>query len=621
MEVDLPGLMLVWAIGLVLYTGWIAIFLPRPWPLAEIILIACVGLWMQILLTEIILGCIGMLKPAWLLLANGLVLTLLWAYAAYTLRRSYLHTHWQAIRDTYTHIRACFWAQILLVLLVLWVLWTIVLGLIFPTYAFDEHYYHMPIVATILQEQRIGHIHSTIPWISAYPKNSELFVLWNSIFIHRDTVADLTMLPFGLVGGLGIYAAGRRLGASISGAYIASSVFVFCPVVLIQVKTTYNDILLGVFWAIALCLTLPPRNRHTYPGVWATAFVTGLLGGLIWGTKYTGMLYVPALALLLLQWLPETGQIRSNILIFLVFGVGVLLAGGYWYIFNLYTFDNPLWPFQIEIAGTTLFPGTMSRAEFAASDRSLHVIGNLSAWQKWLYTWSDRGEHFTVDSRLTGFGPLWVVAGLPGILMWACTAMFRRQFRIIGVICIHIGLLLVLPFNWMPRYTLFLIVLGGVSFAIVYTLLSPWAQRWAGLLVVLSTLLAMLGSINHTFFSGEQIRTFATLSDLQRTPAALDPARYGSGYQLVDQLIPPGSVLAYGNNVIFPYPLWGYAFQRRVIACTTIDPDQYVPALRSAGVQFVFLGAGGKQDAILSADQRASLLFAGDDGWKIFEVH
>jgi len=191
-------------LSLAIGSGWFTLLLARGWPLAEVVLAACVAMWVQIILTELLLGWLHLLRPFWLLSVNMMLLIILWVIIVRTLRHYHLATYWHTVRSSLAVIRASITTQIILLLILIWFIWTIFLGLLFPTYAFDEHYYHMPIVASILQAQHIGLISTPIPWISAYPKNSELLVLWNTIFLHRDTVADLTMLQFWLAGGLGI---------------------------------------------------------------------------------------------------------------------------------------------------------------------------------------------------------------------------------------------------------------------------------------------------------------------------------------------------------------------------------------------------------------------------------
>jgi|GEM_PF-6739150 len=373
-------------------------------------------------------------------------------------------------------------------------------------------------------------------------------------------------------------------------------------------------------WVIAICFATPPRSVRTYPEGRTSALIIGLLAGLILGTKYSGVYYVLALGLLLISILIASPNPGQKIQIILLFSGGVLLMGGYWYLFNFVTFTNPLWPFEIKIANRIIFPGTIQISAFAATDSSLQVVGNMPFWERWWYTWSDHSALFSVDSRLGGFGPLWFIIGLPAIILWMIVAILRCDWWVLYIIGIHGTLLMLVPFNWMPRYTLFLVVLGGISVAALYNVLLPWTRLCLSILIVVGAILALFTSADHGYFSVQDIRYFQTLPPGQRSPVNLDPQRYGPGYQWFEHSIAPNAVVAYGNNVTLPYPLWNYTLEREVIAVTTIDSDQYVATLRAKGVHFVFLGTGGYQDAILSSDKQVHLIFEGDDGWKIFKV-
>ena len=477
----------------------------------------------------------------------------------------------------------------------------------------------MPIVASIIQARHIGLIPSIIPWISAYPKHSELLVVWNSIFFHRDTFADLTMLPFALAGGLGTYAAARRLGSGLTGASLAGSVFLFAPTVLIQMKSTYNDVMIGALWAIGLCLVLPPRSSR-YPGVYVTTLVSGAVAGLILGVKYSGPTYVAGLALMLgCHLVGRLGAKRSLPLLGL-FLACVLLTGGYWYAFNLATFGNPLWPFTIRLGGAVLFAGNADAATMTGGDVSLQIVGSLPPWGRLLYAWLDRQDQFSVDSRLAGLGPLWIVIAVPSVIVWGIIAALQRRWVPCTLIAIHLMMLVSIPLNWVPRYSLFLLALGGCAVGAIYELLLPPARRWLRILTVLLALFAIANSVDHRFFSVQRIRTFVGLPERQRTGPRYDPGSFGPTYDWVSESVPDGSTIAYGNNIRFPYPLWGAAFERRVIAIPSIDPTRYVEELRAAGVRYVFVGLEGYQAAILTADPSVRRVFAGGDRWQVFEV-
>ena len=67
------------------------------------------------------------------------------------------------------------------------------LGYLFPSYTWDALWYHLPIVGYIMQSGAIQEVpnYSFInQWINMFPKNIELFFLWNIIFLENDVIRD-----------------------------------------------------------------------------------------------------------------------------------------------------------------------------------------------------------------------------------------------------------------------------------------------------------------------------------------------------------------------------------------------------------------------------------------------
>lgn len=619
MSLDLTGLLLVGGLSAALYLGWVAALLIQPWALVETLLVAFTGWLCQILGTILVLGLLGLLTPAALAVANLAVLLPLLALARRRLTRTRLAQVRASLGAAFRTLRHTPAALAVLALLAGWTLWIVFLGLVLPPYAFDELFYHMPIVGSIVQLRRVGPLVSTIPWIVAYPKNGELLSVWSSILLHRDSLADLAMLPLWLAGGLAVYGAGRRLGAPAAGSWLAGAVFWFAPTALIQAKTTYNDLMVGSLWALGLCFALPAVPGRTIPGRRASGLLVGLAAGAILGTKYLGAAYVPFLGLLLLPRLVG-GTIRQAAQTVALFALGVLLTGGYWYASNLAAHGNPLWPFTIRVGGQVLFPGTLERETFEPNDSSLRVVGDLSWSGRLRYSWFDRQEYFSVDSRLAGLGPLWIILGVPSVVFWTALSAVRRRWLPLLLVLAHAALLALLPLNWLPRYSLYLLALGGCGVAALYGPLLPFARRWMAVLTIVLSLFALVNSVDHLFFTVERIRRLAPAADAQRTMTLYNPQLFGASYRWVEQSVAPGSVVAYGIEVVFPYPLWGSSFERRVVSVPFDDPSRWVDDLRAAGVQYAFVKADNEQSRLLASSPHARLAFAGDDGFEIYEV-
>lgn len=614
-----PGyLIFLWTLNAILYLSWALLFLSRAWAMADALLAATVGLWSQILMTQLLLSQINMLYPLPLGLVNialsGILITIAW-FGGFPHRVRACITN---LHSTLRELRAAPVSLIVVLLFSLWIVWVAILGLILPPYAFDDHHYHGPIVALTIQNGRVGLFESSIYWIRSYPKNSELLGVWNSIFCHCDTLVDLAMLPFFPNAALASYVAARRLGASAPGAILAAAVLGSAPAMLIQSKTLYNDIMVASLWATGVALALPSQPTRSVPGRVVSVTLVGLTAGILAGVKYTALAHAVGLFILTLLLLPPR-SIRESIVSAFLFASGTFLLGGHWYLANWLTFGNPLWPFQIRADASLLFPGDIDITIFREGDISLAVVSSLPDWLRPAFTWLDPQLPFTVDSRLAGFGALWIVIGIPALLIWMGRAIALRRPQPLILAGVHLLVLVLQPFNWIPRYVLCTLTLGGCSVGAIESVLTQGARRWLGAITVVLVALSMFLSLDHYFFDVQRLRRFAQLPDAQRNAMNFDPGTFGETYRWVDSNLPPRTVVLCGNDVVLPYPLWGTRFERRIIWAPLTDPQTHMNEVRAAGAEYAFVKTGGRQAAAL-LQAGAIPVFSGNDGWQVLRI-
>lgn len=226
---------------------------------------------------------------------------------------------------------------------------------------------------------------------------------------------------------------------------------------------------------------------------------------------------------------------------------------------------------------------------------------------------------FTVDSRLAGFGALWIVIGIPAFLIWIGYSIALGRLQSLILAGVHVLALALLPLNWIPRYVLFMLTLGGCGVGAIEAHLAPRARRWLGAVTVVLVALSMFLSLDHYFFDVPRLRRFVQLPDVQRNAMNFDPGIFGETYRWVDFNLPPGTVVLCGDDVALPYPLWGTRFERRVIWVPLTDPQTYINEVRAAGAEYAFVKTGGRQaEALLQAG--AVSLFSGNDGWQILRI-
>lgn len=618
MNINIGYLIFLCALNATLYLSWAFLFLSRDWAMTDALLAATVGFWSQILTTQVVLSQINMLRPLPLGLVNialaGTLMAAAWFAGFPDQVRARIPNFQSALREWYVAPASL----IVVLLLTLWTVWIVLLGLILPLYSFDEHHYHGPIVALTIQNGRVGLFESSIPWIRSYPKNSELLGVWNGIFCHCDTLVDLAMLPFLPNAALASYVAARRLGARVPGAILATAVLCSAPAMLIQSKTLYNDIMVASLWATGVALALPSQPPRPVPGRVISVTLVGLTAGILAGVKYIALMHSVGLFILTLLLLPPR-SIREAIVSAFLFGSGTFLLGGHWYLTNWLTFGNPLWPFQIRAGESLVFPGNIDIDAFRETDVSLAVVSSLPDCLRPAFTWLDPQLPFTVDSRLAGFGALWIVIGVPALLIWIVHAIAWRRLLPLILVVVHLLVLAFLPFNWISRYVLCVLTLGGCGIGAIEAYLEQRARCWLGAITAVLVALSMFLSLDHYFFDVLRLRRFAQLPDVQRNAMNFDPGTFGESYRWVDSNLPQGTLVLCGNDVVFPYPLWGTRFERRIVWVPFTNPRNYMNDVRAAGVDYAFVKIGSEQ-AVALLEAGATSVFSGNDGLQILQV-
>jgi len=425
LHLDLVDLLLVAGISLVTYVGCVALCLRTRWPASEVLLAAFVCNIAQIVLTQTALGLVNQLNPLNLIIVVGTTMLGLFIVICTLGNRRLDALTWPERRaelsSAWREICGCKSCVLLIGLVGAWSVWTLFLGLIFPPSSFDEFYYHMPIVASIIQSQSVLPPPSVWPWISAYPRNAELLAVWSSIFLHRDTLADLALLPQLWAGALAPFVAARRIGASRSWSILCGCLFAFAPIVLMEAKATYVDLMVGCFWSVGVAFVTPTSSKSTArgPSTHALAILTGLAAGLILGTKITGLVIAGGLLCLFVVRLAQSRtSLRSGVLqVGLVVSL-MCVVGSLWYVLAFKTFGNPVYPIPIRLGKLVILPGNDAflLPLYAATAREVaHVSQGID---RWVAAWFERQPQTNMSGQWAGLGPLWPVLGLPAVLVW-----------------------------------------------------------------------------------------------------------------------------------------------------------------------------------------------------------
>jgi hypothetical protein len=516
--------------------------------------------------------------------------------------------------------------RILLFILLLFavsVIWTIFLGYLFPSYTWDALWYHLPIVGNIIQSGAIQEIavNSFIEqFINIFPKNIELFFLWNTIFLRNDVIADLSQLMFALAGVLAVYSIAVKLNIREKYAVYSSLLFFFTPIIILQSTTNYVDIAIAVLFLIAVNfltdgVVSADSDNTTGAEILRQRsfkiFLAGLTTGILLGSKGSGPLFVAVLSVVIVineirkhmglrkkTSLSMHAILKKSLKFYLVyFLLPVFLLGGYWYMKNWVLYGSPVYPMEISVFNVKIFKGLYN----GIVEPVPRIIDELSYLTRPLYVWSENTKYYLYDSRLGGLGPIWFILFLPAVVFSLCYAVIKRRKKFLVISLIFIAVFLMYPRNWTPRYVIFMVGLGALSFGFVldYFHGRDKVLRIIALLLTLYTFVVA----NSPCITPEQIKKFIHLPPKERTIGWLAPfnidihARQEYGHWIwISRNISARDTLAYTFEPFFHSPLWNSGFSSRI---TYINSDAYkkwLEELKVNNVTHVLFRRNSKED-------------------------
>lgn len=509
--------------------------------------------------------------------------------------------------------------------------WTIFLGYLFPSYTWDALWYHLPIVGHIIQSGAIQEIavNSFIEqFINIFPKNIELFFLWNTIFLRNDVIADLSQLIFAMAGVLTIYSIAVKLNIREKYAIYSSLLFFFTPIIILQNATNYVDIAITVLFLIAVNFLIDGAvNEDSGSTTRAESlqqrsfrvFLAGLTTGILLGSKGSGPLFAAVLSSVVVIneirkhlglrkkiSLSMPGILKKSLKFYLVyFLLPVFLLGGYWYLKNWVIYGNPVYPMEISIFNVTIFKGLFK----GIIEPVPGIINELSYLTRPLYVWSENIKYYLYDSRLGGLGPIWFILFLPALVFSFFYAIIKRKNKFLAVSIIFIAVFLLYPRNWTPRYVIFMVGLGALSFGFVL----DYFHGRDKVLKIIALLLTV-----YTFFVAnspcimpEQIKKFIHLPAKERTIGWLAPfiidihARQEYGHWIwINRNISMGDTLAYTFEPLFHSPLWNSGFSSKIAYIKSGTYKEWLKDLKVENVTHILIRTNSEEDKWIDNERK-----------------
>jgi hypothetical protein len=249
-----------------------------------------------------------------------------------------------------------------------------------PPTSWDALTYHLTYPAHWLHSGRLDTLYQPMgdPSSTYYPLCVEQLYFWGLRVTGSDWWAAGAQIPAALLGALAVVGLGRCLGRSIPLSLWGGLLWISTPVLLRQTFNADTDVWFAAWILVAayFAMRFGSSGRGVHLGL-------GLLaGGIVVGTKYTGLVFLPVLSgVLVYGWRRRAGRRGGIPWIALLLGIGgALTVGCHAYVRNLMNGGNPLFPMKVSLGGWTLFPGMLdSRYYFQGHEQRLGFAAFLAS--------------------------------------------------------------------------------------------------------------------------------------------------------------------------------------------------------------------------------------------------
>jgi hypothetical protein len=458
-----------------------------------------------------------------------------------------------------------------------------------PTTSYDALGYHAPLGVYLWRDGNLGSFLDGLPSPGplTHPAAAEL---WFGLLrlAAGEPAANIGQLPFAVLGSLAVYAIGARSGLRRATAITGALAFVIAPIVALQAGLQLNDLLGAALCMTAVALAVSPLPEWSL----GRLALIGLTLGLTATTKLALLPAVAAIALyvgvlIVLRGGSDRGRRGTQLAIpTLVFVITVAP----WWGRNVAMFGSPLYANDHALIGAGHISGD------PGPKRDREFVPTPAAWPAY--------PLLEAHSDVSGFGALFLVGALPGLVIAAGRRRSRRTVALYAIITATS-----LPPWWLltrhePR---FLLPVFGIGFAFVgHSLLAvPRRQR------------RVAGAVLGTAACYSALVTL----DQRLLPFMREPTNRASFYDrawFVDSVavfLPQEALLHHTGlaprSYTAHYPLLGPSLRRRLISIDgTVTTDSIVSLMRANGITFAYVSSApeGLAEVAATYDSRYFVL-------------
>jgi len=551
----------------------------------------------QLIGTEFLLGLTSWLHSYSLVVLNALISTLVLFILRKKFGRTIFGNYLNKTRKLTGNFKQSFhkdplWLAIF-ALAAGFVGYIIFLGVIFPVTDFDGNSYHLTYIANLIQNHNIYDAKTSLTWLAGYPKGGELIQAWSMLITHNDTFVDLTQIPFLLLGVAALYEIAISLGADKKQARFSAILFIFLPIVLNQLKTSYVDVMVPSLFFAGLAMAIRRKLSKL------DFAIVGILFSILISLKSTGFLFVLILLPFIIWNLYRNYGFRLKRYIQPVLLLGLPTSFGlYWYVKDYILYGSPIYPFGFKLAGLTIFPGKTFQ-EFAAEAVKTTALPHSCVQRIW-FVWTEQKDWFgclyNYDTNYAGLGPIWFIILIPALILSLYFAVKRRNNKYLVVVGSILALFAIYPSNYYSRYTMFITAGGIFALALVLTNVSKFTSNLVKTItVVLAISVIATNFVLCNFPPGVvrgQLRSF--IHGSERGPIYANTP--GEAFVFLENRVRPNEVVEYDSSPYFIYPLWRADFTDKVIYIPAANKTAWYHEAVDRHVKYLFTTIGSKEN-------------------------
>jgi hypothetical protein len=241
------------------------------------------------------------------------------------------------------------------------------------------------------------------------------------------------------------------------------------------------------------------------------------------------------------------------------------LMGGWCYVRNFKEYGNAFYPFEATVAGLRM-PGPIARSsEMIILNREFAQLpARVRLWRLWREEKSHYGLWlYNADSAYAGFGPIFLVLGIPSLATACFLSLLDRRWLAAAVLFLVTGAYLTFSGNISSRLSLFILPGVAAGMALVLTAIEasfpPRAGR-RGEIFPSAILWLGFGLASYTFLAAAMSPTGpqAIRNQLFSSPREKDLAggTFLNSFAQVRTDIPLHASVAYDASTAFLWPLW-----------------------------------------------------------------